>query len=119
MPEVMLLAGWADMDANAHMRNTAYLDKAVDARMLFFTAMGFPATEFERLRIGPVVMRDEVEYFLEVRLLDTLRVTLELCGLSPDGSRFRVRNEFYRQDGRIAARVTSTGGWLDLSRRRL
>ena len=119
MPEVTLLAGWADMDSNAHMRNTAYLDKAVDARMLFFATAGFPATEFQRLRIGPVVMRDEVEYFLEVRLLEALRVTLDLCGLSADGSRFRLRNEFYRPDGKLAARVTSTGGWLDLSLRRL
>jgi acyl-CoA thioester hydrolase len=43
MAEVTLMAGWADMDPNAHMRNTAYLDKAVDARMLFFAKMGFPA----------------------------------------------------------------------------
>jgi acyl-CoA thioester hydrolase len=119
MPDVMLMAGWADMDSNAHMRNTAYLDKAVDARMLFFTEMGFPATEFERLRLGPVVMRDEVEYFLEIRMLEALRVTLELCGLSADGSRFRLRNEFYRHDGRLTARVTSTGGWLDLALRKL
>ena len=70
MPDVTLMAGWADMDSNAHMRNTAYLDKAVDVRMLFFTKMGFPATEFERLRLGPVVMRDEVEYFLEIRMLE-------------------------------------------------
>jgi len=119
MPEYTLLAGWADMDSNAHMRNTAYLDKAVDARMLFFTSMGFPATEFERLKIGPVVMRDEVEYFLEVRMLEELRVTLDLRGLSADGSRFRLCNEFRRRDGKLAARVTSTGGWLDLARRRL
>lgn len=27
-----LYAGWADMDSNSHMRNTAYLDKAADVR---------------------------------------------------------------------------------------
>jgi len=26
--EKTLIAGWGDMDFNAHMRNTAYLDKA-------------------------------------------------------------------------------------------
>jgi acyl-CoA thioester hydrolase len=119
MPDVTLMAGWADMDSNAHMRNTAYLDKAVDARMIFFTSMGFPATEFARLRLGPVVMRDEVEYFLEVLMLEELRVSLDLGGLSPDGTRFRVRNQFFRHDGRLAARVTSTGGWMDLARRKL
>jgi acyl-CoA thioester hydrolase len=28
MYEKKLLAGWGDMDFNAHMRNTAYLDKS-------------------------------------------------------------------------------------------
>jgi acyl-CoA thioester hydrolase len=30
-----------------------------------------------------------------------------------------LRNEFYRPDGKLAARLTSTGGWLDLAKRRL
>lgn len=29
-----LLAGWADMEWNSHMANTAYLNKVVDARVL-------------------------------------------------------------------------------------
>ena len=30
-----------------------------------------------------------------------------------------MRNEFWRADGTLAARVTSTGGWLDLAARKL
>ncbi|MFE3229539.1 hypothetical protein [Nocardia sp. NPDC059228] len=30
-----------------------------------------------------------------------------------------MRNTFTRADGTVAATVTSTGGWLDLTRRRL
>ena len=119
MFERKLLAGWGDMDFNAHMRNTAYLDKAADVRMLYFAEYGFPMSEFARLRIGPVVMKDEIEYFREVNLLDELAVRLALAGLSEDGSRFSLRNEFFRPDGRLAARVSSAGGWLDLSSRRL
>lgn len=117
--ERALLAGWGDIDRNGHMRNTAYLDKAVDVRMLYFAAAGFAIGDFTRLRIGPVIMNEEVGYFREVGLLETLRGTLTLAGLAPDGSRFRVCNEFYRADGRLAARVASTGGWLDLDARRL
>lgn len=119
MYEKNLFAGWGDMDFNSHMRNTAYLDKSGDVRMMFFAENGFPMAEFMRLRIGPVVMKDEVEYFKEVGLLESLRVTLSLAGLSEDGSRFLIRNEFSRADGKLAARVTSAGGWLDLSARRL
>jgi len=74
--------------------------------------------EFERLRLGPVIVRDEVEYFRELRLLEPFTVALLLAGASDDGSRFRLRNEFFREDGQPAARVTSTGGWIDLQARR-
>lgn len=114
-----LYAGWADMDFNAHMRNTAYLDKSADVRMMFFAENRFPAGEFARLRFGPVVMKDEVEYFREVALLQEIAVSLEVAGLSPDGSRFILRNDFSRADGKRCVRVTSTGGWLDLSARKL
>ena len=119
MFERRLVAGWGDMDFNAHMRNTAYLDKAVDVRMMFFAEHGFPVTEFVRLRVGPVVMKDEVEYYRETQLLDELRVTLAIAGLADDGSRFRLRNEFFRTDGKPVAKLTSTGGWLDLAARTL
>jgi acyl-CoA thioester hydrolase len=114
-----LLAGWGDMDFNSHMRNTAYLDKSGDVRLMFFSEHGFPMKEFARLRIGPVIQKDEIEYFREVNLLDELKITLAITGLSEDGSRWLMRNEFFRPDGKLAARVTSAGGWLDLSARKL
>ena len=119
MFEKTLFAGWGDMDSNSHMRNTAFLDKCVDVRMMFFAEHGFPIEELMRRRIGPVVMKDEVEYYKEVRLLQSLRITLMLTGLAEDGSRFSLRNEIWREDGKLIARVTSTGGWLDLATRKL
>ena len=76
-------------------------------------------TEFMRLQIGPVILKDEIEYFKEVRLLETLKVNIIQAGLADDGSRFLIRNEFYRADGKLAARVTSSGGWLNLESRKL
>ena len=113
------MVGWGDADVNGHMRNTAFLDYAANIRMLFFAARGFPMSEFARLAIGPVIAKDEVLYFREFRMLDEVRVTLATLGMSEDGSRFRLRNEFFRPDGRLAAQVTSDGGWLDLKARRL
>ena len=115
----MLYAGWADMDFNSHMRNTAYLDKAADVRQMFLMEHGFPVEEFLRLRIGPVIMKDEVEYFREVGLQQQITVNYALAGQSPDGSRFLLRHEIFRQDGKLSARVTSAGGWLDLTERKL
>jgi acyl-CoA thioester hydrolase len=118
MYQKTLIAGWGDMDFNSHMRNTAYLDKSADVRMMFFADRGFPMSEFRRLRLGPVVMKDEIEYFRECHLLDELAVTMSAAGLSTDGSRMLLRNEFFRS-GSLAARVTSTVGWFDLEQRKL
>jgi len=110
---------WGDLDSNAHMKNTAYLDVCPDVRMRYFASQGFPVAEFERLRLGPVVRKDVVEYFRELRLLDPYTVDLRLAGLSEDGSHFILRNECFRADGTLAARITSEGGWLHLDRRGL
>jgi acyl-CoA thioester hydrolase len=111
--------GWGDMDFNAHMRNTAYLDMSADVRMMYFAEHGFSMREFERRRIGPVVMRDELEYFRELRLLEPVTVTLSLAALSRDAVRFALRNEFFKDDKKRVATVTSFGGWLDLEKRKL
>jgi acyl-CoA thioester hydrolase len=111
--------GWADVDLNGHMRNSAYLEKSVDVRMRYFAAAGFDVAGFAQLRVGPVVMNEELRYFKEVGLLAELSGTMALAGLAPDGSRWRLRNEFLRADGTLAARIDSTGGWLDTAARRL
>jgi len=114
-----LYAGWGDMDFNAHMSNTAYLNKCGDVRMMLFAENGFPISELARLKIGPVAMRDELEYVKEVKLMQELIVTAALAGLSDDGSRWAIRHELMRTDDKLCARVTSTGGWLDLNARKL
>jgi acyl-CoA thioester hydrolase len=113
------LAGWGAMDANGHLANTAYLDLAADARVAFFAEHGFPPTEFRRLAVGPVIRHDEVEYFREISLHDTVTVTFSMLALSPDGARFTLENEIWPAADRHAATVRSSGGWLDLRTRRL
>lgn len=118
MYQKTLVAGWGDMDYNAHMRNTAYLDKSADVRMMYFADYGFPMAQFARLQLGPVVKKDVVEYFREIHLLDDIDVTFSMAALSEDAGRMILRNEFYRK-GVLAARVNSTAGWFDLKNRKL
>jgi len=117
--EKTLVACWRDMDYNSHMANTAYLDRAADVRMMYFAENGFTAADMLRMKIGPVIMKDEIEYYREVKLLQEIRVSLAVAGLAPDGSRFMLRNEFAHADGTRCAAITSTGGWLDLNARKL
>ena len=110
---------WGDLDFNGHMKNTAYLDTSADVRLMYFDSRGFSLREFERLRIGPVIQQEELQYFREMRMLQKVTVTLAAAGLSEDASRFRLRNEFFGEGGKLTARVFSTGGWLDQAARRL
>ena len=115
-----LYAGWSDMDFNSHTKNTAYLDKAADVRQMFLietwiSNRGILAVS----RIGPIVMKDEVEYFSEIHLQQKIDVTYALAGHAADGSRFLLRHEIYRPDGKLSARVTSLGGWMHLDARKL
>lgn len=110
--------GWAEIDFNQHMSNTAYLDLAVDTRFMYFESRGVSMSELTQRRIGPVVLRDELDYSAELKLLDLVTVTLELEGLSADGGQMKLRNEFFRDDGKRAARLVSYGLWMNLETRR-
>ena len=112
-------ARWSDMDQNAHVANSAFLDMAVDARMCWFKSCGLEPGEFARRRIGPVVRRDEIEYRRELRMLEEVTVTLEIAGMAENGSRFRMANDFLDVEGRLCARLRTEGGWLDLAARKL
>ena len=113
------LAGWGTMDFNGHMGNTAYLNLAADVRMAFFADHGFPPGEFRKLAIGPVVKKEEIEYFREIALHETVTVTYAVLAMSADGARFTIENEIWSANGERAAIVRSTGGWLDLRARKL
>ena len=119
IPVQKFLAGWADMDWNSHMANTAYLNKVVDARVLMLAQKGFPMEEFIRLRLGVVIMKDELEYRREVKWMEEIGITFTVAGLAPDGSRFKVVNQILNAEGALCARVTSTGGFMDLDARKL
>jgi acyl-CoA thioester hydrolase len=112
------VAGWSEMDFNGHMKNTAFLDKAADVRLMFLAEMGFPTPEFLRLRIGPVVVRDEVDYRKEVELLQEIEVTLAMAGMAPDGSRWIFHTEV-RRDSKACARMRNSGAWIHLDARKL
>ena len=113
------VAGWGTMDFNGHMANTAYLNLAADVRMAFFAEHGFPPSEFRKLALGPVVRKEELEYFREVGLHDSVTVTYAVLAMSADGARFVIENEIWSAGGERAATVRSTGGWLDLRARKL
>ena len=116
--EVSIRVRWGEIDANGHMRNVAYLDLSANCRMEFFNANGFTLLEFFGAGFGPTVLKDEIEYRSEVRLGDALTVTNELAGINEAGSRFIFRNRFIKENGKVAATVSSLVMFLDLATRK-
>jgi acyl-CoA thioester hydrolase len=110
---------WSQIDANQHMRHSAYADFAAQARLCLLEGLSLkPATLFEH-RIGPVLFREELFYLREVNLNDYIKVTCELTRSRPDGSRWTIRHELFRGDGIKAAIVIVDGAWIDMDKRKL
>ena len=110
---------WADLDANQHVRNTAYSEFATHARLRFLATRGFHAERFARLGIGPIFFREETVFRRELHLGDTVTVEVRSAGLAPDVSRWHVVHRILNGAGEEAARVTVEGAWMDLAARKL
>ena len=116
--EMHIRSRWGEIDSNGHMRNVAYLDISANARMEFFNANGYTLTEFFGAGIGPVVLKDEIEYKREVRLAEDLTVTNELAGMSEDNTRFIFRNQFIKANGKLACKISSLVAFFDITTRK-
>lgn len=114
-----IVVRWQDIDANRHLRNTAYSEFATDTRFRYVAAHGFTQERFDQLRFGPVILREDIRYRREVLLGQTVTVNFMAAGLSADGSQWRVRQQVLLPDGREAAVLTLDGGWMHMDTRRL
>jgi acyl-CoA thioester hydrolase len=113
------LLRWSDADANGHTRHTVYPELGVEARLAWLAEGGIDWRFFQQANLGPVLLREEIDYLREVGLGERVTVDLELLALSPDGARWKIRHTIRRDGGEEAARVVVAGGWLDLARRKL
>jgi acyl-CoA thioester hydrolase len=108
---------WTDIDANRHVRYSAYIDAAAELRYRFFSEQGLPPEAFDNLGVGPVYTSLNASFFREVRLGETLTITYLLTGLSPQGVRWKVQHDFLKGNGKIAVTVVLEGTILDLTTR--
>lgn len=110
---------WADIDANRHLANSAYMQYASHTRLSFLADQGFGQEEFNKYNVGPAALVEQFYYFREVSLKDTIFVRLEIVGLSEDGSFFQFRQRMYNQYGKNIALCTVKGAWIDLQTRKI
>ncbi len=109
---------WSMIDANGHLRHSAYADLAAQARVNVLGALGL-ANEIAALRIGPILFKEELSYLKEVRMNEEVKVTVELSRYRSDGGRYSLVSNIIRSDGALSATVMVEGAWLDLKQRKL
>jgi acyl-CoA thioester hydrolase len=110
---------WSQIDANQHMRHTAYADFAAQARLTMLESLGLKPSTLYKFKIGPVLFREELIYLREIGLNEHIKVTCEVTKSRPGGSRWSIRHELYRGDGVKAAVITADGAWIDMEKRKL
>jgi len=110
---------WSQIDANQHMRHSAYADLAAQARLNMLEKVGLNPVKLFGYKVGPVLFREELFYLREIVLGDYVTVSCEITRSRADGSRWTIRHELYRSDGIKAATIITEGAWIDLEKRRL
>jgi acyl-CoA thioester hydrolase len=110
---------WADIDANRHLRHSAYFDYGATIRMMFFSENGLTTQKLEQLQIGPILFREEALFKREIRLEDQITVDVALHCSTVNYSRWSFRHTFTKTDGNIAAIINIDAAWIDLVKRRL
>jgi acyl-CoA thioester hydrolase len=110
---------WSQIDANMHLRHSAYADFGAQARVQILDSLGFDAKAFEQLKVGPILFREELIYLREVRPNDFIKVTCILTKVRADCSRWSFRQELFRGDGIKAAIINVDGAWIDTVARKL
>ncbi len=110
---------WAQLDANMHLRHSAYADFAAQGRLELLNQSGITEQLIRELRIGPILFREESVYLREIRANDQVKVTCELTKCRQDASRWSFRQEIYRGDGIKSAVLNVDGAWIDMEKRKL
>lgn len=110
---------WSQIDANRHLRHSAYADLGAQARLQMMESLGFKPDLLETLKIGPILFREELIYMREVNPGDKVKITCVMTYCRRDGSRWAFSQELFRGDGVKAAQINVQGAWIDMTRRKL
>jgi acyl-CoA thioester hydrolase len=110
---------WSQIDANKHLRHSAYADFAAQARLQVLENLGFTAELLQQLKIGPILFREELIYLREILPNDLVKVTCVMTQCRKDGSRWSFSQEVFRGDGVKAAQINVQGAWVDMEKRKL
>lgn len=107
------------MDANRHLRHSAYADLAAQARIELLEEFDLSMEVFAKLKMGPILFREELIYLKEITGSQKIEITSVMTKSRKDGSRWSIRHEVFREDGVKSAIINVDGAWLNMVERKL
>ena len=110
---------WSQIDANRHLRHSAYADFAAQARSNLFNHKGLSLEEFSKYQLGPILFKETISYFKEIKMDEIVKVSVELTKHHITKSRFSFRHVIYKENGLKCATIEVDGAWMDLEKRKL
>jgi acyl-CoA thioester hydrolase len=110
---------WSDLDPNIHLRHSVYYDWGAYSRVSFFDEHQLSLESLHRLKIGPILFREECVFRREVRLGDKVTISLVLTRSKKDFSRWTIQHSIQKNGDTLAAIITVDGAWLDVINRKL
>ncbi|MGH3646703.1 MAG: acyl-CoA thioesterase [Micromonosporaceae bacterium] len=106
-----------ELDPQGHVNQAVYMNYAEHARWEFLRAAGLTQQQLIAAGVGPVQLEATIRYHRELRGGDEVDVS---CVFEWGGGKtFRLRQDYHRTDGVLAAELVSVGGMLDLKARKL
>jgi len=109
---------WSDFDSNGHVRHSAYYDYGAQVRIAYLREKGFDINWMKNNGIGPVLFREEANFYRELGPEDDLIIDVQLSGLSDDHRKWSMRHRILRGK-KLCATIDLDGAWLNLKSRRI
>jgi len=110
---------WSQIDANGHLRHSAYSDLCTQARSNMMKQVGFSMQEFAKYKIGPILFKEETIYFKEIRMDEEVYVKVLMTKFNDENHRFSITHELYNSKDVKCAVVNVDGAWMNLVERKL
>ncbi|HEX2536215.1 MAG TPA: acyl-CoA thioesterase [Chitinophagaceae bacterium] len=110
---------WSDLDPNFHLRHSVYYDWGALTRIEFLNDYGLTAEVMAKLRIGPILFREEAVFRREIRLGDVVTMNLQVLKARRDFSRWSIQHQILKNGETLAALLTVEGAWMNVAERKL
>lgn len=105
------------VDSLGHMNNATYLALMEEARWEITTERGYGFQEIQKRRQGPVILEVNLKFLREIRLRETIRITVEVTDY--EGKVGHLKQQMLKDDGTVAAEAIFAFGLFDMNQRKL